>query len=197
MSDAYLSWYRTRTTRAGFDTLTRAFAEAGISLEHPVGGSAILLDVDGGQVPLPAATVAELVGSAVGTLNVEWWFSPDVDLTCCFSYEPFGWEKQTYYLDGLTADQVRVVERVLFAQMLSRPSETVALIVDETGRTADADWDALVNGDTSDIGPMPDALVLATSIADQVRGAAGEFPGNAAAPGLSILTDGNWAVPGT
>ncbi|MFD9410178.1 hypothetical protein ACFWBN_24645 [Streptomyces sp. NPDC059989] len=157
--------------------------------------SAILLNVDGDQVALPPERVAELVGFAIGTLNVEWWFSDSVDLTCCFSYEPFGWEKQTYYLDGLTLQEVREVERALFEQMLASPADVIALIVDETGKTAEFDWDSLIRGDSLRVDVMPEALVLDSSILSRVGGISSEASGVGIGPNLRLLIDRNWEVP--
>ncbi|WP_441249875.1 hypothetical protein [Kitasatospora sp. McL0602] len=195
MSDAYISWYRSRTNQTEFHDLVRAFSEVGISLEHPSIGTAILLDVDGSQVALPTDRVAELVGFAIGPLNVEWWFSPDIDLTCYFSYEPFGWEKQTYYLDGLASQEMRKVEQVLFRQVLASPSDTVALIVDEIGKTAEFDWDAVIRGDSSRVNMMPEALVLDASTARRIHGNSEEVAESEIDPNLRLLVARNWTVP--
>ena len=78
-----------------------AFERSGISLIQPGTGSPVLLNVEGDQVRLPVDTVEELIGSALAEITLQWWFSSDTDLICCFSYEPAGWEKHHYFLDCL------------------------------------------------------------------------------------------------
>ncbi|MFC8074297.1 hypothetical protein ACFUN8_01990 [Streptomyces sp. NPDC057307] len=197
MSDAYISWYRSRTSQSEFLSLARTFGEVGISLTHPSVGSAILLDVDGGQVAMPTDRVAELVGFAIGALNVEWWFSSDVDLTCHFTYEPFGWEKQTYYLDGLTSPEVRRVETALFKRVLANPSDTAALIVDETGNTAEFDWDEVIRGDSSSLDAAPQALILDASIVDRLHGHSEKTTQSDIGSDLRLMTSKNWTAPDT
>ncbi|MEE1827874.1 hypothetical protein [Streptomyces sp. BE20] len=187
-NDAFVAWYRTRTSRHRFEALAGAFGRAGVTLVHPGLGTAVLLDVEGDQVRLPADRVAELVGFALGPLTVEWWFDADTNVICSFAHEPFGWEKQTYHLDGLTPQEARTVEEVLLGEVRDHPGETVALVVDRTGRTVEFDWDAVVRGDTAVLGAMPEALVLDPAAAGALHGLPSGAVRRELDPGLVLLT---------
>ncbi|MFP8960854.1 hypothetical protein ACLIYP_09865 [Streptomyces nanhaiensis] len=160
MSDAYIAWYRTRTTESGFLALADEFQRSGISIRHPNLGTGILLNADGDQVRMSVERIAELVGLAVACLNVEWWLTADVDVTCRFTYEPLGGECQTYYLDGLSADEVACVEEVILRQVSRQPELTDALIVDRSGASAEVDWDEQVLGGPTELTVSPDLMIL-------------------------------------
>jgi len=196
MADPHISWYRSRAGRDGFRRQAAAFERSGISLIQPGTGSPVLLNVEGDQVRLPVDTVEELIGSALAEITLQWWFSSDTDLICCFSYEPAGWEKQHYFLDGLYPEERSRAEQVICGQALADSVKTVALVVDETGRTVESDWDEVVRGTVTRVDVLPDALLLDTRLARRLHG----FPEPVArlemGAGLTLLTTGGWTIPG-
>ncbi|MEK2491038.1 hypothetical protein WN990_15900 [Kitasatospora purpeofusca] len=187
-SDAFVDWYRTRTSGQDFARLAGAFGRAGIQLVQPGFDTAVLLDVEGEHVRLPAGRVAELVGLSLGDLTVKWWFTPDDDLVCGIAYSGYGWEKHTYFLDALTAREADTVAEVLLGEVRARPEETTALVVDRTGRTAEFDWDAVVGGTTTAVPLLPETLVLTGPTADALSGLPAAAVRGAFAPGLTSVS---------
>ncbi|WP_148283078.1 MULTISPECIES: hypothetical protein [Kitasatospora] len=164
MSDAYISWYRNgRTDAPGFITMTAALERLGLSLEHPALKTGILLNVDGEQVKMSPSCISELVGLAIASLDVQFWLAADIDVTCQFRYEPLGGEIQTYDLDGLTADQKRRVEDAIVQMALKGSGQTIGVIVDWSGRSAESDWDGFFLYDRIPGGPAPDRLLMRTT----------------------------------
>ncbi|WP_151775761.1 hypothetical protein [Streptomyces abyssomicinicus] len=195
MSDGFVAWYRSRTQPDGFSALTEAFRRRGLSLEYPGSGSAVLVNVDGDQVHVSVNTVRERAVTAVGDFHVKWWWPYGADLLCWFSYEPWGGEKQTYYLDNLTREEVCDVERVLLEEVASRPSETIALIIDETGRTAEFDWDAVVRGEPLQAGATPDALMLKRPLLESLATVQRDYEEEDFGAGRTLLRRRDWVDP--
>ncbi|MFB8235657.1 hypothetical protein ACFC58_03815 [Kitasatospora purpeofusca] len=187
-SDAFIDWYRTRTSGRDFTLLAEAFGRAGIHLVQPGFDTAVLLDVEGEQVRLPAERVAELVGLSLGDLTVQWWFTADSDLVCGIVYSGYGWEKHTYFLDALTVREADTVAEVLLGEVRARPEETTALVVDRTGRTAEFDWDAVVGGASTAVPLVPEALLLAEPVAGTLTGLPAKAARSAFAPGLTLVS---------
>ncbi|MFD4906435.1 hypothetical protein [Kitasatospora purpeofusca] len=187
-SDAFVDWYRTRTSGQDFARLAGAFGRAGIHLVQPGLDTAVLLDAEGEHVRLPAERVAELVGLSLGDLTVKWWFTPDDDLVCGIAYSGYGWEKHTYFLDALTAREADTVTEVLLGEARARPEETTALVVDRTGRTAEFDWDTVVGGTTTAVPLLPETLLLAGPTADALTGLPAAAVRGAFAPGLTSVS---------
>ncbi len=188
-SDAFVDWYRTRTSGQDFARLAEAFGRAGIHLVQPGFDTAVLLDVEGEHVCMPADQVAELVGLSLGDLTMKWWFTADCDVVCGIEYRGYDWERHTYFLEALTVRQADTVEEVLLGEVRARPEETTALVVDRTGRTAEFDWDTVVRGAATAVPLLPELLLLGEPIADALGAA---LPTEAArssfAPGLTLVS---------
>ncbi|MFF2661670.1 hypothetical protein ACFVUH_30435 [Kitasatospora sp. NPDC058032] len=187
-SDAFADWYRTLSSGRDFEVLAEAFGRVGIHLVQPGFDTAVLLDVEGEHVRLPAARVAELVGLSLGDLTLKWWFTADSDLVCGITYSGHGREKHTYFLDSLTAREADTVEEVLLGQARACPGETLALVVDRTGRTAEFDWDAVIAGTSAAVPRLPEALVLTERTADALNGLPAAAHRSPFAPGLTLLS---------
>ncbi|GAA1403624.1 hypothetical protein GCM10009639_48680 [Kitasatospora putterlickiae] len=136
----------------------------------------------------PAGRVAELVGLSLGDLTLKWWFTADSDVVCGIAYSGYGWEKHTYFLDALTAREADAVAEVLLGEARARPAETVALVVDRTGWTAEFDWEAVAGGASAAVPRVPDILVLAGRTAEALSGLPAEAARSVFAPGLTLLS---------
>ncbi|WP_380283426.1 hypothetical protein [Kitasatospora purpeofusca] len=187
-SDAFIDWYRTRTSGRDFELLAEAFGRAGIHLVQPGFDTAVLLDAEGEHVRLPAGRVAELVGLSLGDLTLKWWFTADSDVVCGIAYSGYGWEKHTYFLDALTVREADTVAEVLLGEARARPQETAALVVDRTGRSAEFDWEAVVGGASTAVPVLPEALLLAERTADALSGLPAQAARSAFAPGLTLVS---------
>jgi hypothetical protein len=164
MSDAFIKWCRGRTTAQQFLDRVKKFNAAGISLVHPVKGDAVLLDVDGNDVGVSPADIAQLVDRRVGrSLSMEWWFTADIDLTCTYSFVPGGREVQTYYLDGLSPAEVTSVCDLIGSLFWGESSASEWLVVDAIGRLADFDWEDFLLYDAGSPSMTPDLMIVRTS----------------------------------
>jgi hypothetical protein len=167
VSDAFIKWCRSSTSDAAFLAMVERFGAAGIALDNPSMRTAVLLDADGEQVTTTAAELASLIDRRFATtLTFEWWFSADEDLTCAYTFEPGKREVQTYYLDGLSSDQMAATSDLIQELFWERPAAADWLIVDTVGRSADFDWDNYLqyaDGDPSKAA-APDLLILSDTV---------------------------------
>jgi hypothetical protein len=127
----------------------------------------VVLDVDGGDVQLDAREIARLVDMKIASINVEFWLSPDVNLTCNFAWIPLGVEVQMYYLDNLTLGQSEAVESVLIKYIHQEASSTFGYVLDRNGRTAEYDWNGFYDdyslGRPRRVDVLPDIMAVAGS----------------------------------
>jgi hypothetical protein len=158
--DKFIYWYRARTSDCRFRQLVDEFAENGIVLDNPVHGCPMVLNVDGDQVPLTIDEMCKWINANISVLNIQWWLSGTADVICMFDYEPLAWEKQTYYLDGLSNREIQLVESVILGQVEEHPGETLAVVIDVHGATEDFDWDEFVRDSSARVELMPDVLLL-------------------------------------
>jgi hypothetical protein len=136
VSDAFVKWCRPSTSAAEFLAMVDRFGAAGIALNNPAMGTAVLLDADGEQVTTTAAELASLIDRRFATtLTFEWWFSADEDLTSAYAFEPGKREVQTYYLDGLSLDQMATTSHLIQELFWERPDVADWLIVDTIGHS--------------------------------------------------------------
>jgi hypothetical protein len=164
VSDAFIKWCRTSTSGATFLDRVDRFREAGISLIHPVRGTAVLLDVDGDDIPTTPAELASLVDRRIGrALTFEWWFSANVDLTCTTTFVPGRREIQTFYLDGLSSTEVTTTCDLIRGLFWDHPDLSDWLVLDTTGHSADFDWDNYLQYGVGDPVEPPDLLVLSNT----------------------------------
>lgn len=174
MSDAFIKWCREKSTSGQFLDRIEKFGAVGVSLIHPVRKTAVLLDVDGNDVAVSAADIAELVDRRVGrAISLEWWFTADDDLTCTYLFVPGGREVQTYYLDGLSTNEVTLVCQLIRDLFWEDREISEWLVLDITGRSADFDWDEYLLYGVGTPPISPDLLVMRTS--SNLRSAAPSF----------------------
>ena len=160
MTDRFVRWYRSRTTVERFAGQVQAYAQRGMVLNRPSSGSALVLNVDGDQVPVSVDEIARWVGAALAPLNVKWWLDEFTDVVCYFNYEPLGWESQDYDLGGLTWEEMDVVEELILGRVAAHPEETLFVVLDRSGSSAETDWDRFVSDESVGLEVMPNALVL-------------------------------------
>ncbi|GHB80641.1 hypothetical protein GCM10010377_82960 [Streptomyces viridiviolaceus] len=163
MLETYLSWYcEGRMDESEFRSVTNHLAQSGLTVEHPMLGCGMLLDVVGEQVKLPVGRILELVGLSVGPLCMQFWLSADTDVVCDVRYVAPDTQVLTFVLGGLTENEreqaTNAVQRLIQREL----DRTVALLVDLGGETANEDDDALVLYGRLPMGPRPDRLQFRT-----------------------------------
>jgi hypothetical protein len=195
VSDAFIKWCRASTSGAAFLTMVDRFGAAGIALENPSLQTAVILDADGEQVTTTAAELASLIERRFATnLTFEWWFSADEDLTCAYTFEPGKREVQTYYLDGLSLDQVATTSNLIQELFWEQLDAADWLVVDTIGHSADFDWDNYLqyaDGDPSKAS-APDLLILSDTILKARTGLPRSSTPNSSDNGFVELTRRDW-----
>ncbi|MFF8293297.1 hypothetical protein ACF068_29330 [Streptomyces sp. NPDC016309] len=188
MSDGYIRWYRESAATPVLAAQAELFEAYGLSLVHPVKGAAVVLDVEGDDVLLRPEELGRLLGMRIASLTTNWWLSADVDVVDQFAYEPLGCEIQTLWLDGLTTEQSDAVEAAVLAAAAALPVPTRAVVVDREGAGDPGDWDSPVLYDGENLPPLPDRLLLGSSLADRFLSAFPELRGQAGGGGLTSIT---------
>jgi hypothetical protein len=184
MSDGFFKWYRSPSTEGDFYRQIELLGRRSIAIEHPAFHVGIVLDMDGNDVQLSVADIARTVSGGVGPVNVEWWLSSDVDLTCCYSWPTVDCEVQTYYLDGLSSAQIDVAKSVLTDCAESPEFGTLGYILDSRGRSADFDWDGFVLDGDGRLVSLPDVMVFREEIFLEAHGIPDSFVVSAIGEGL-------------
>ena len=167
MSDAFLSWFRSsRSSAEEFLDLAEGLREAGLTLVNKALGTASVLNVEGDNVPMPADEIARLLGLAIAPLNINWW-DDATGLNSLFAPDAIEGETQKYYLDGQPLDLRNRLAEVLLSRAAERPDETIGLVLDHSGNSAEYDWESFMRYGPVALGPVPDLLVLSPSLFDQ------------------------------
>jgi hypothetical protein len=175
MSDGFFKWYRSPSTEGDFYRQIELLGRRSIVIEHPAFHTGIVLDVDGNDVRSSVAEIARTVSRGVGPINVEWWLSSDVDLTCCYNWPAVDCEVQTYYLDGLSKAQVDTVKSVLTDCSESPEFDTLGYILDTRGRSADFNWDGFFLDGGRQLVALPDVMAFGEEILQGVNGIPDSF----------------------
>ncbi|MGK5679318.1 hypothetical protein [Actinoplanes sp. URMC 104] len=167
MSDAFLSWFRSsRTSAEEFFALAEDLRAAGLSIVNETLGTAILLNIEGDNVPMPVDETARLIGLALAPLNVKWWEGGGA-LVSLFEPNPVEGETQTYFLDGQPLDLRDRLAEVLLRRVAKQPDDTIGLILDHAGNSVDYDWERFMRYGPVALGPVPDLLVLSAPLFEQ------------------------------
>jgi hypothetical protein len=135
----------------------------------------MILNIDGDQIEVDEKWLADMLSWRLPGVDFQWWIDGDVDIICRFSYQPCGCEVQTFYLDGLTSQQVSLLERTLVDYLRANIEiETLGLVVDRRGETVGiCDWDEIVPDGRAGIPCFPDVLVLPEERFSEVASQAG------------------------
>ncbi|MEV3993558.1 hypothetical protein AB0J57_32110 [Streptomyces sp. NPDC049837] len=188
MSDGYIRWYRESAATPVLAAQAELFEAHGLSLVHPAKGAAVVLDVEGDDVLLRPEELGRLLGLRIASLTTNWWLSADIDVVDQYVYEPLGCEIQTLWLDGLTTEQSDTVEAAVLATAAALPVPTRAVVVDRRGAGDPGDWDSPVLYDGENLPPLPDRLLMSSSLADRFLSAFPELRGETGEGGLTSIT---------
>jgi hypothetical protein len=171
------------------------FNAAGIALSNPSTRTVVLLDADGGQVPTTAAELASLIDRRfAGTLTFEWWFTADRDLTCSYAFEPGRREVQTFYLDGLSPEEIATISDLVRELFWELPDVADWLVVDTVGHSADFDWDNYLQfGDGDPVKTEAPDLIIFSGTTLKARTGLPRLPAlNASDIGFVELARSDW-----
>jgi hypothetical protein len=163
----FVRWYRSRSTGGSFLEQAKILSRAGISLDHPTFRTGVVLDVDGNGVRLSEAEIARLIDIKIAPINVEFWLSPDTNLSCFLSWILLGLEVYDFSLDGLSRDQAENVISILLDQLFRKSVDTAGYVVDLSGKTESYDWndffDGIDKGTVASIAMYPDVFGIKSS----------------------------------
>ncbi|MEV5505630.1 hypothetical protein [Streptomyces orinoci] len=188
MSDGFIRWYRESAATLMFDEQVSLFSESGIQLLHPVKRAAMVLDVDGNDVPFGREELSRLLGLRISSINVNWWLSADVNIVDEYSYEPLGCEIQTFWLHGLDSGETQTLETALLAAAAEFPVPTRALIVDRHGKSDPEDWDSVALYEGRAAPKFPDYVIAPDTIVSKLLQVSPELTREDMGSGLVRLT---------
>ncbi|MFJ9684517.1 hypothetical protein ACIRRX_02355 [Streptomyces bacillaris] len=169
MADGFIQWYREDATTAIFAEQVRLFSEFGIELIHPNRNAALVLDIEGDDVPMDQEELGFLIGRRIASLTFNWWLTADTNVIDTYEAVPVGRETQTLWLDGLRPDEVRRVESAVMAAATRLPVPTRAVIVDRRGISDPDGWDAVALYDGTGVPLLPDTVLALDPIAERIR----------------------------
>ncbi|MFD3791492.1 hypothetical protein [Streptomyces cyaneofuscatus] len=172
MADGFIQWYREDLTTADFAEQAEIFSEFGIKLIHPNKNAALVLDIEGDDVPMSQEELGSLIGRRFATLTFHWWLTADSNVIDTYEAVPVGRETQTLWLDGLHPDEVQRVESAVMAAATRLPAPTRAVIVDRRGISDPDDWDSIALWDGTHVPAAPDHVLALDPIAERIRRAA-------------------------
>ncbi|WP_433397120.1 hypothetical protein [Streptomyces sp. CA-146814] len=187
MADGFIQWYRDGVTTADFAEQVEIFSEFGIKLIHPNRNAALVLDIEGNDVPMSQEELAGLIGRRFATLTFNWWLTADINVVDTHGAVPVDRETQTLWLDGLRPDEARRVESAVMAAATRLPVPTRAVIVDRRGVSDPDAWDSIALWDGTGVPLLPDAVLALEPIAERIRRAAPGLRKEDAGSGLSRL----------
>ncbi|MGW9303721.1 hypothetical protein ACWHA3_23250 [Streptomyces cyaneofuscatus] len=172
MADGFIQWYREDVTTVVFAEQVEIFSEFGIRLIHPNKNAAVVLDIEGDDVPMSQEELGRLIGRRFATLTFNWWLTADSNVIDTYEAVPVSRETQTLWLDGLYPDEVQRVESAVMAAATRLPVPTRAVIVDRRGISDPGDWDSIALWDGTHVPTSPDHVLALDSIAERIRRAA-------------------------
>ncbi|UUW89424.1 hypothetical protein [Pimelobacter simplex] len=168
MPDPFVRWY---VAGAGLPALVARLRRAGLALDAPgAPGTVSVLDAEGDRVPTGHAEFEACLRSPeTGALTFQLWFSGSEDLVLSWSRLPDATGNRARhcvvaFLDGLSVPQADAVVAAVEETSVASPADTVALVVDLGGRTAEVDWLAVL--DAPDQAPWVDRLVVDQRLLD-------------------------------
>ncbi|MCH0541181.1 hypothetical protein I3F58_16730 [Streptomyces sp. MUM 203J] len=164
MADGFVRWYRESGDVSVFGEQAGLFRRYGIVLEHPVAGAALVLNVEGDDVPMEQEELRRLLGLRLASITMNWWFSADTNVIGSFTHEPFGCEVQTLWLDGLSPEEAGTVEAAVTAAAAGLPTPSRAVIVDRRGIHDPEDWDSIVLHEGDGFPGVPDCVIAGEAV---------------------------------
>ncbi|AYG85235.1 hypothetical protein DWB77_07452 [Streptomyces hundungensis] len=171
MADGFIRWYRKSGATSVFAEQVSLFEAHGMSLAHPARKQAVVLDIEGEQVFMPQEELGRLLGLRIAPLTMEWWLTADTNVIDEYTYQPFGCEIQTLWLDGLYTEEMQLVEAAVIAATTQLPMPTHAVVIDRLGTSDPDDWDSLMLYDGANVPRFPDVVIAQEPIAEKIMGA--------------------------
>lgn len=138
---------------------------------HPARKQAVVLDIEGEQVFMPQEELGRLLGLRIAPLTMEWWLTADTNVVDEYTYQPFGCEIQTLWLDGLYTEEMQLVESAVIVATTQLPVPTHAVVIDRRGISDPDDWDSLMLYDGANVPRFPDVVIAQEPIAEKIMGA--------------------------
>lgn len=176
MADRLVKWYRTSFSREDFLDLVEFFARYGVNLEHPVLGTGVVLGPDGESLRVDASAIAGMASQdlkAMGSrswINVQFWISSDVNVTCTFEYGGDDFWVEDFDLEGLSLDEQNLIRSLVWRYMMEHQNSTIGFIEDIGGYSSDFDWDEffrrISRGELEVPDVYPDSVVVDSSTAE-------------------------------
>lgn len=187
MADGFIQWYREGASAAVFAEQVGIFSEFGIKLIHPNRNAALVLDIEGDDVPMSQEELGGLIGRRFATLTFNWWLTADINVVEAYEALPLGCEAQTLWVDNLNPDNARRVESAVMTAATRLPVPTRAVIVDRRGISDPDAWDSIALYDGTGVPLLPDTVLALEPIAERIRRAAPGLRKEDAEAGLSRL----------
>ncbi|MGW2818943.1 hypothetical protein [Streptomyces sp. NPDC001415] len=183
MADGFIRWYRESGATSVFAEQVALFQAHGMALVHPVRGQATVIDIEGEDVPMSQEELGRLLSLRFSSVSMNWWLSADTNVIDRYTYEPFGCEIQTLWLDGLYTEEMQLVESAVIAATTQLPIPTHAVVIDRRGTSDPDDWDSLMLHDGTKVPRFPDSVIAQEPITEKLM---------RAAPGLAKESVGDY-----
>lgn len=168
MADGFIRWYRESGSESSFSGQVSIFHRYNVFIEHPEARVTTVISVDGEDIPVDLERLSWLIGLRVASVNVNWWLSPDVNVVDEFSFEPFGCEIQTFWLDGLDFEEIEMLRSAVVAAAQEAAAPTRALVCDVHGNTDAENWDSVILYEGAEIPGSVDALMVGSNLAERI-----------------------------
>jgi len=188
VGDGFIRWYRNRGSKSILSDQVATFGRHGITLAHPVTKATSVINVDGDDIPLDFEVLDLIIGLRLPSVSINWWLSADVNVVDSYTYEPFGCEVQTFWLDGLNAEEAQTFKSAVMSTVLEVPTPTLALVCDYQGVTDADDWNSLTLYGGTKIPGNVESLLLNEELSRKVTSNSTHLQGEAAGKNLTRVT---------
>ncbi|MFF4960528.1 hypothetical protein [Streptomyces sp. NPDC001222] len=168
MADGFIRWYREAGAESIFRDQVAVFEQHGITLAHPGTGVITVINVDGDDIPIDFEALNLIIDLRLPSVSINWWISADTNVVSSYTHEPLGCEIQTFWVDGLTAEEARAFNSAVMSTMSRVPTPTRALVCDHQGTTDADDWDSAILYGGAKIPGVVDPLLLSPEISRRI-----------------------------
>ncbi|GAQ51112.1 hypothetical protein [Streptomyces acidiscabies] len=188
MGDGFIRWYRERGAESVLSDQVAVFGRHSVTLAHPATKAPSVINVDGDNVPLDFEVLDLIIGLRLPSVSINWWLSADVNVVDSYAYEPLGCEVQTFWLDGLNAEEAQTFTSAVISTVLEVSTPTLALVCDYRGITDADDWDSLALYGGTEIPGNVDPLLLNEELSRKVMSNSTRLQGETAGKNLTRVT---------
>ncbi|MFG3094513.1 hypothetical protein [Streptomyces sp. NPDC048202] len=168
MADGFIRWYKESGSASSFPGQVRILHRYNVFIAHPETRVTTLISVDGEDIPVDLERLSWLIESRVAPVNMNWWLSPNVNVVDEFSFEPYGCEIQTFWLDGLDFEEIEMLRSSVVAAAQEAATPTRALVCDVHGNTDAESWDSVLLYEGAEIPGSVDALMVGPHLAERI-----------------------------